>query len=264
MMLWQMIACGILGIVLAVPQSQKPLTNADIIQMVKAGFDEETILKTIAANKPAFDTSVQGLMDLKNANVSTKIINAVLASATPAGQPAPGAAPPAQPGATNFPTDVGVYMNKDNQWVEIQPEVVNWKTGGVLKSIATAGIVKGDINGRIIGAHSRITAMAPMEFLIVAPEGVAITEYQLIHLRGQRDAREFRTVTGGVLHVSGGATRDLEQFEGTKVASRTFSVKLPTLSAGEYGFLPPAALAGSGGAGGAGSIGKMYTFRVGE
>lgn len=262
--LWHLITCGVMGIVLAIPQSQKPLTNADIIQMVKAGFDEETIIKAIGANKPAFDTSVQGLMELKNANVSTKVINAVLASATPTSQPAAGAAPPAQPGMTDLPSEVGVYMNKDNQWVEIQPEVVNWKTGGVLKSIATAGIVKGDINGRINGAHSRNAAKAPMEFLIVAPEGVAITEYQLIHLREQKDAREFRTVTGGVLHVSGGATRDLVQFEGTKVVSRTFSVKLQSLGAGEYGFLPPSALAGSGGAGGAGSIGKMYTFRIGE
>jgi hypothetical protein len=27
------------------------------------------------------------------------------------------------------------------------PEIVNFKTGGVLKSIASAGVVKGDMNG---------------------------------------------------------------------------------------------------------------------
>ena len=36
------------------------------------------------------------------------------------------------------------------------------------------------------------------------PEGTAITEYQLLRLRDAKDGREFRTVTGGVMHVSGG------------------------------------------------------------
>jgi hypothetical protein len=84
---------------------------------------------------------------------------------------------------------------------------------------------------------------------------------QLIHLREQQDAREFRTVTGGVFHESGGATRDLLQFEGPKVANRTYSVNLPTLGAGEYGFLSPGAASSSHASA---QLGKMYTFRVGE
>jgi len=77
-------------------------------------------------------------------------------------------------------------------------------------------------------------------------------------LRGNRNNREFRTVTGGVLHESGGATRDLVPFEGKKVANRMYVVLLPNLGAGEYGFLPPEAVALSKG----GSIGKMHTFRL--
>jgi len=244
-------------------QAQKPLTNADIVEMVKAGFDEETIIKAIEANKPGYDTSVQGLLALKNAGVSAKVINALLTAAKPTVQPGSEKPSTTQPTVTGLPTEIGVYIKKDDQWVEIQPEVVNWKTGGVLKNIASAGIVKGDVNGLIDGAHSRNAVKTPMQFLIVVPEGVAITEYQLIHLREKQDSREFRTVTGGVLHVSTGASRDLLQFEGTKIANRTFSVNLPTLGAGEYGFLPPGAMAGSGGAGAA-RLGKMYTFRVSE
>ena len=138
------------------------------------------------------------------------------------------------------------------------PEVVNWKTGGVLKSVASAGIVKGDVNGHIPGAHSRNSAVSPVEALIYAPEGIAITEYQLIHLHEQPGSREFRTVTGGVMHVSGGATRDVIPFEGKKVANRTYRVLLPSLGAGEYGFLPPGAVTSASSA----SIGKMYTFRL--
>ena len=87
---------------------------------------------------------------------------------------------------------------------------------------------------------------------------MAITEYQLLHLHDERDTREFRTITGGVLHVAGGATRDVIPFEGKKTASRTYKVLLPNLGAGEYGFLPPGAVTSSNSA----SIGKMYTFRL--
>lgn len=52
------------------------------------------------------------------------------------------------------------------------------KTGGVLKSIATESIVKGDINGHIKGAHSKTETTTPIELLIYVPEGIAATEYQ--------------------------------------------------------------------------------------
>ena len=62
------------------------------------------------------------------------------------------------------------------------PEVVNWKTGGVFKRVATAGIVKGDVNGNIQGAHSRNSLKSPVEVLIYTHEGIAVTEYQLLRL----------------------------------------------------------------------------------
>ena len=69
------------------------------------------------------------------------------------------------------------------------PEVVNWKTGGSLKSLASAGIVKKDVNGNIAGPESRNSVKTPLEFLIVCAEGVSITEYQLIRLRPNKDYR---------------------------------------------------------------------------
>lgn len=68
------------------------------------------------------------------------------------------------------------------------------------------------------------------------------------------------TVLLGAMHTSSGATRDLVQFESKKVASRTYTIELGGMGAGEYGFLPPGAVLSSSG----GSVGKMYTFRVVE
>jgi len=74
-----------------------------------------------------------------------------------------------------------------------------------------------------------------------------------------KDSREFRTVTGGIFHASGGDTKDLVQFENRKVAPRTWLVTLPNLVPGEYGFLPPGAIVS---ANASSSLGKMYTFQV--
>jgi hypothetical protein len=99
----------------------------------------------------------------------------------------------------------------------------------------------------------------PVTLLVYTPEGVAITEYQLLRLREQKDSREFRTVTGGVLHESGGATRDLLQFENKKIAPRTYEISLPNIGSGEFGLLPPA---GADATASSGRLGKIYSFRV--
>jgi hypothetical protein len=90
-------------------------------------------------------------------------------------------------------------------------------------------------------------AASAAEFLIRCPEGEAASEYQLLKLHEKGDRREFRTVTGGALHASGGSDRDAMNFDFDKVAPRTYRVKLVELKKGEYGFL--------GG-------GKLFTFSV--
>ena len=93
------------------------------------------------------------------------------------------------------------------------PEVVNWKTGGVVKSISTLGVVKGDVNGKINGPTGKQRLKTSAELLVYLPEEREITEYQLIKLHTHSDSREFRTVTGGVFHVSGGSNRELVNFD---------------------------------------------------
>ena len=102
-----------------------------------------------------------------------------------------------------LPTDAGVYVKgATGGWDEIDPEVVNSKTGGVSKSLFTNGIVKGDLNGHVKGGKSKTTISAN-EILVVVLEGTSITEYQLLRMREHSDSREFRVATGGVFHQSG-------------------------------------------------------------
>ena len=153
--------------------------------------------------------------------------------------------------------DVGIYYRQGSGWEEMLPEVVNWKSGGVLKHMATAGVVKGDYNGHINGVHSR-NVLPSSTVVIYPPEGVAVTEYQLLRLHENSDSREFRTLTGGVMHVSNGATRDVIPFEVRRLVRGVYQVLMPKLPAGEYGFLAPGATVSPNSA----SIGKIYTFRV--
>ena len=61
-------------------QQQSPLTNADVIKMVKAGMAESSITAAIAANDTQFDLSSTGLQSLSQAGVSSKVIRAMLAA----------------------------------------------------------------------------------------------------------------------------------------------------------------------------------------
>jgi hypothetical protein len=236
--------------------AQAVLTNDAIVKMAKAGLGEEVVLSMVKSQPGAFSTTPDDLIALKGAGVSDKVIAAMIEKAAAGGAARPGAAPSAAPAAAAPVTEVGVYYKKAGVWTDLPPEIVNFKTGGVLKTIGTVGIMKGDVNGHINGEHSRTQLKSPVELLVYTAEGVAITEYQLLRVRPQKESREFRTVTGGVLHSSGGATRDLIPFESRKIAPRTFEIVLPTLSPGEYGLLPPA----SNDQGGMGRTGKLYSF----
>lgn len=242
--------------------AQQVMNNDSVIKLCKAGLSDDLIVSTINASPGAYDTSANGLIALKTAGASDKVVGAIVLKAS-GGSPAASAAVPANPsGRPAGIDDIGVYYkDKSGAWTLLNPEVVNFKTGGVMKSIASAGIVKGDINGHIQGARAKLSLTFPVVLAVYAPEGVAITEYQLLHLHSNSNSREFRSVTGGVMHVSGGAVRDLIEFPNEKLAPRVFQITLQSsMGKGEFGLLPPGAYGSSN----MGSSGKIYSVSIPE
>jgi hypothetical protein len=246
--------------------AQQAMNNDSIIKMVKAGLSDDLIVTTINASPAAYDTSADGIIALKTAGVSDKVVAAIVARAAAPAVPAvaPPPPPPTPVGPVRPPgiDDVGVYFqDRNGAWQNLEPEIVNFKTGGVLKSIATDGIVKGDVNGHIPGKHAKNVLTFPVTLAVYVPEGVDIAEYQLLRLRVQSSSREFRSVTGGVFHASGGAIRDDLQFQSTKIAPRVYQIVLDqSLGRGEYGLLPPGSYTSSNMASG----GKIYSITVPE
>ncbi len=240
------------------------LTNAEIVQMVKTGFAEETILKAIQLSETRFDTSVTALMEMKNAGVSDKVIQAML-NPKPAKVEEKPAAPPKNP---LVPDDVGIFYIKNDQLVDMRPELVGWRSGGVGKSLLLG--TKGHINGALKGPQSQNIVATPVEFIIRCPETLEIEEYQLLRLDMKPDRREFRALTGGYIHSSSGLDKNAVPFKFEKIAPRVYRVKLVNLAKGEYGFLPPGGQFGAIGGGASGamimqgsaSVGKIYSFRV--
>jgi hypothetical protein len=258
----------------AFSQSNKPLANDDVVQMVKGGFDESTTIAAIEASDTNFDTSVQALMALKTAGISEKVISAMLAATkkkTEAAKPAAPAAAAAPAANPDVPDDIGVYTKLKGALAEVYAEVVSWKSGGVGKSMLSMGMTKGHVNATVSGPKSKLQLGVPAEFVIKCAEGVTPSEYMLLKLDEKGDRREFRAVTGGVYHSSGGAEKDAIKFDFQKIAARTYKIVLTGLKKGEYGILPPGG--GSVGAVGGGAsgqtvqggsmqAGKLYTFGI--
>ncbi|MBZ5616374.1 MAG: hypothetical protein LAO23_20385, partial [Acidobacteriia bacterium] len=84
----------------AAPQQtadKKPLTNSDIIMMVKAGLAESTILTALDQNYLALDTSPAALVEAKNQGVSPTIIESMIRANAPAPDQQPESSPEVAP-----------------------------------------------------------------------------------------------------------------------------------------------------------------------
>jgi len=241
--------------------AQQALTNDSIIQMVKSGTSESQIIDTIQSQPGNYTLTSDALVALRQNGVSDKVLGAMIAGGNTASKPA------ASPATSNLadadiPRDlhVGLYLKKNGQWEEMLPEFVNWK-GGVVsevrKRVTTSMNKDQNLDGHVTGEHSTTSAASPVEVLVYALEGVSLTEYRLLRLRGVKGDREFHIAAAGSREPAN-APKDLLTFDGKQVANRTFKIVLPRLDAGEYGFLPAGSLTAAKSA----SFAKMYTFRV--
>jgi len=238
------------------PMKAQPalMNNDSVLKMHAAGLSDDLILQTISAQPGRYETDPDSLIALKKAGLSDEVLTAMTNKA--------------RRQLTNVPTEpidvspvneIGVYY-KDSQgrWVLMDSEAVHVKSGGFVKSTLTHNIVKEDRNGVVSGRESKLLLPRPIEFLIYTGDGVTAAEYELLRFRLNSKDREFRVLTGGVFHSTGGAQRDEVPFTPVKIAPRTWTFKLGQDTPGaEYGILPP-------GTGHVTNGGKIYTFAISE
>lgn len=70
----------ILLVAAAVFAQREVLSNAEVIEMTKAGLAQTVILNKIKSSEGRFDVSVTALVEMKKAGVSDEVINVLLAS----------------------------------------------------------------------------------------------------------------------------------------------------------------------------------------
>ena len=211
--------------------AQQALNNDSIIKMVKAQLSDDVIVTTINASPGAYDTSPDGLIALKQAGVSNKVIDALVAKSTSAASAptsidsiapstpdasAPTAPlPPLPPGIDN----VGAYYkDSGGNFQPLPSEVVIFQSGGLVKHVASAGLVKEDLNGLVGGMRSRLVVSTPITFILHVPQGRTASDYELVRLHVVGNNRQFQSVAGGLIHEStSGSIRDEIDFSSTQI-----------------------------------------------
>jgi hypothetical protein len=255
--------------------AQQTLDNDAVIKLAKAGLSDDLLITTINASPGHYDVSPDGQLALRKANLSDKVVEAIVLKAfamvpntakTPPkvttdlrpAKVSPDRRPekvsndrpfnplPEYPatGPNGLPPgieNVGVYYrNQSGHWIQIPPETVTFQSAARLADIASAGIVRSDLNGKIDGPHARVTAQLPVIFAVYLPVNVAITEFALLELHPTQNERTFLSAEGGFLHTQAKAQRDQIEFLPEKLAPRLYQITLPTDEGnGEFGLLAP-------------------------
>lgn len=241
----------------AAPPTAAAVNNESVVRMAKAGLGDELILQTINTQPGQYTTDSDSLVALKQAGISDRLITAMMNKSRRQLTSSPEKSE--KPIDLSDVNEIGVYYkNRAGRWTAIEPEIVHIKSGGFIKSTVTHGIIKQDHNGRLNGRESKLLLPRPIDFLIYVPEGVSAGEYDLLRFRLNSSSREFRVLTGGVFHSTGGADRDEVPFKPVKTAPRAYQFTVDQATpGGEYGILPP-------GTGNVTNGGKIYTFAISE
>jgi hypothetical protein len=246
-----------LAVGLAFAQTKKPLTNDDVLQMVKAGFQESMMVKAIEANETNFDVSVQALMDLKSAGVTQPIIEAMLAAEAKKKAPVPAVkpanAPPPDPNDPRSPHASGIYwkptQGADKRMVRLEPSTYSrGKTSGMFGAAMSMGISK--VKWKIVingdRAALRIAEAAP-EFWFYFGTGqetfssgpASPDDFLLVRVEKKGKDRELIVGQTGLAGTSAGTrSRDTLALESKQVAPGIYQVRPSSaLEPGEYAFM---------------------------
>ena len=263
------------------PAALETLTNATVIQLVKAGLGNDAVIAKIKATPGKYDLNTADLIALKDAGVPGDVIAAMIAG------PAKAEAAPVAMSLTDInpmtPHPSGLYLidTPANRLDRIDPTVSNQaKTGGIFGYALTMGIASMSVKVAITGEAARVvspSATPSFYFFFDAsnPQTANIasswsagsaqtvsspSEFTLIRLMEKKGRREARV---GSLNIGGAKTgvmdKDRIPFDYEMVREGVYKVtpKQP-LEAGQYGFIYALTGGGTGGA----MTARIFDFSV--
>lgn len=235
------------------------MNNDAVSEMVKAGLSDDVVISKIDAAPGNYDTSTSALVALKKANVSDKVVSALVTKAyEPASAPAACAQTANDPNDPNSPHDPGVYLLTTGP--DGAPRMVfvdrvgesAMKVSNLVGAAFSFGAAKMKLKTDIPGAHAtvRTTAARPvfyMYFPDIASFGAfagvdmitSPSQFALSQVDVQKDNREIVIAKMGL----GGATIGADKkktvaFTVDRIRPRIYKI-VPSagLKPGEYAFV---------------------------
>jgi hypothetical protein len=270
------------------PATPAALSNADVIELVKAGFSDDLIAVRLkqAANKK-FDLSTKGMVELKAAGVSERLFAIMFGGPDPGAAAASPTSPSSLPSPSPSPTpestttqrrDAGIYLRTGETYTPLEPTVFSGgKSGGVFTSGLTMGIKKAKWKAvvRTPRAGQRIQTTTPEFYFYFENRSSGLNgsigslfgasspnEFVLARMQQGDDERQLIVGEFGVFGASSGTrSQDTIALAITRLEPGIYKVSpREPLPAGEYCFFYAAGASTFAASG----TGKLFDFGVDE
>ena len=255
------------------------MNNDAVIKLSKAGLSDDLIVSTINAEPGTYDTSVNGLIALKKAGASDKVVSAIVlkvaapkpaapaamasaSSLAPAPPPTAAAPDPDDPAS---PHDPGVYFmtttpdGKTKLVFMDQVGVPASKTSGMMGAAFSFGIAKAKVKVDLVGGHAALRTGSNPVFYMYFPPAVNLgglggtdvvhspAQFALLLLEDKKDHRETMVAKVGMGSQStGNDEKRTYQFRTERLRAEAYKVStLGSLKPGEYAFLATTKVTGT-------------------
>ena len=242
--------------------AQQSLNNESVIKLVKAGLSDDLIVSTVNASPGSYDTSADGIIALKTAGVSDKVVAAIVVKVS---APAPSTAnlgasaiaPLADPDNPSAPHDPGVYLctvqgGKQKLIFIDRAGSGREKTAGVAAYAFTYGIAKAKVKAEIPGPHASVrSADSKPVFYMFFPSASNLggfggndvitspAQFALLSLEEKKDHRETAVAKVGFGSMSAGTdNKRATLFATERIRNGVYKLTSNSdLKTGEYAFI---------------------------
>lgn len=188
----------VLGVAQAMAEEAKPMTNADVMEMVNAGLPESTVVLSVKSSESAFDTDAAALIELSKQKVPTAVVEAMIRAAS--GEQDPGAVVAVEAvSPEEITADDGAGVQKMRYLTpDIRQAVRAFGYGGVAAYAALPGK----------SAALRLQSPRPT-FVVAVPKNAQAQSYvTLVNLAIRRNGTREVMIGGGYMSYSSGINKD--------------------------------------------------------
>src|ERR1044072_1533793 len=200
--------CLLVISVTAAQEAKKPLINADVIEMTKAGLPERTIVLAIQKGPTSFDTSPQALIQLKNQGFSPAVLDAMLQAGS-AGASSSQTAPATRQNnnlnplaaGSNPPVSSagGVYLIDGSLRTPMKYSSTDARSNSMLGAVVNP-FHKTRFRAALSGNHAQLRTKntAPFFEVNIAADANPSDVVVIVKLKAKADTREIETLRGGI------------------------------------------------------------------